>query len=89
MKVRSIFILVLVILASLIYSCKKNHYKVNVSSIRADIDIKRLEVDLFTLNPDEIAARLPDIKKKYKGFLKLFSRVINTGDINDPSFEIF
>ena len=29
---------------------------------------------------------VPDLKKKYDGFLQLFSFVINTGNINDPSF---
>ena len=70
-------------------SCKKNHYRVNTSSIKADIKIKRLEKDLFTLNPDEIIPMVPSLKKKYDGFLQLFSFVINTGDINDSSFGDF
>ena len=86
MRVNSIYILTLMLLVTLIYSCKNDHYKVNTSSIRADIEIKRLEKDLFTLNPDEIIARIPAIKNKYKGFLQLFSLVINAGDIHDPIF---
>jgi hypothetical protein len=70
-------------------SCKKNHYKVNTSSINVKIEIKRLEKDLFTLNPDEIATKIPFLKQKYNGFLQLFSYVINTGDINDTSFGDF
>jgi len=68
-------------------SCRNNHYKVNISSINANIEIKRLEKDLFTMNPDEIPAALPSLKKNYKGFLQYFSRVINTGDIYEPSFS--
>jgi hypothetical protein len=83
-----LFVILLVTLP-LIISCKKNTYKVNTSKIRADIQIKRLENDLFTLNPDEITAKLPYLKEKYNGFLQLFSLVINTGDINDPSFGDF
>ena len=67
-------------------SCRKNHYKVNTSSIKADIKIKRLEKDLFTLNPDQVIPMVPSLKKNYAGFLQLFSLVINTGDINDTSF---
>ena len=89
MRISNSFIIILVILVPLISSCKKDHYKVNISSIRADIEIKRLEKDLFTLNPDEIVSHLPAIKEKYNGFLQLFSRVINTGDINDSSFSDF
>jgi hypothetical protein len=67
-------------------SCKKYHYKVNTSSIKAEIEIKRLEKDLFTLNPNEIITMVPSFKIKYNGFLQLFSYVINTGDINNSSF---
>lgn len=51
--------------------------------------IKRLEKDLFTLNPEEIIPAVPGLKLKYGRFLQLFSYVINTGDINDPSFGDF
>lgn len=67
-------------------SCKRNHYKVNTSSEKVDITIKRLEKDLFSLNPEEIAASVPALREKYSDFLQLFSYVIKTGDINDPSF---
>jgi hypothetical protein len=62
---------------------------VNISGINAGIEIKRLEKDLFTTDPGEIESKVPELKKKYGGFLQLFSYVINTGDINDPSFSDF
>lgn len=80
-----IFLMIVVPLTS----CKKNHYKVNTSSIRVNIKIERLEKDLFTLNPDEIIPKVPTLIKKYDGFLQLFSYVINTGDINESSFGDF
>jgi hypothetical protein len=67
-------------------SCKKNPYRVNTSSIKVNIEIRRLEKDLFEADPGEIAGRIPELKARYDGFLQLFSYVINTGDINDPSF---
>jgi hypothetical protein len=67
-------------------SCKKNHYKVNTSSIRVNIEIKRLEKDLFTSEPDNISGMVPSLIQKYDGFLQLFSYVINTGDIKESSF---
>ena len=78
-------ILILLIIPVLI-SCKKNHYKVNIPSLTAKVEIKRLEKDLFTINPNEIPASVPMLKQKYNGFLQLFSLVINSGDINEPSF---
>ena len=80
-----VFILLLLI-TTMMTSCRKNHYRVNTSSIKADIKIKRLEKDLFTLNPDQVIPMVPSLKKNYAGFLQLFSLVINTGDINDTSF---
>ncbi len=41
------------------------------------------------MSPDKIADKVPELKNKYNGFLQLFSYVINTGDINDPSFGDF
>jgi hypothetical protein len=86
MKTRFITILYLVLFSAVITSCKKNHYKVNTSSIKVTIEIKRLETELFNLDPDDILAKVPAIKQKYKAFLPLFSYVINTGDINETSF---
>ena len=86
MKTRFITILYLVLFSAVITSCKKNHYKVNTSSIKVKIEIKRLETELFNLDPDDILAKVPAIKQKYKAFLPLFSYVINTGDINETSF---
>lgn len=89
MRIRLYSIILLLIGSSLLYSCKKNHYRVNTSSIKVDIKIKRLEMDLFSLDPDKIIPSIPSLKTKYDGFLQLFSYVINTGDINDKSFGDF
>lgn len=83
-----LFILLLVT-ASVACSCQKNHYKVNTSAIKVDIKIKRLEKDLFTLNPEQVISAIPELKQKYGRFLQLFSFVINTGDINESAFGDF
>jgi hypothetical protein len=83
----SFFIIMTVVLG--FTSCKKDHYKVSTSSIQVKIEIKRLEKDLFTLDPEGIIPAVPSLKLKYKGFLQLFSFVINTGNINDSSFGDF
>jgi hypothetical protein len=86
MRIRFIPILILLVMLTTATSCRKNHYKVNTSSIKVKIEIKRLEKDLFTLNPDKVIPTVPALKKKYGKFLQLFSYVINTGDISDNSF---
>jgi hypothetical protein len=86
MRIRFVALIILLSVGQTMTSCKKNHYKVNMASIDVKIEIKRLEKDLFTLNPNDIPGKVPYLKQKYKGFLQLFSYVINTGDINDTSF---
>lgn len=89
MRIRYVTFIFFLLIVPATISCKRNHYKVNTSGINVKIEIKRLEKDLFTLNPDEIPAKVPALKQKYKGFLQLFSYVINTGDINETSFGDF
>jgi hypothetical protein len=86
MRSRLLSFILMLLVVSVAVSCRRNHYKVNTSSIKVNIEVKRLEKDLFTLNPDDLIPKLPSLKMEYGGFLQLFSLVINTGDINDESF---
>jgi hypothetical protein len=82
-------LIVVAILSSAMVSCRKNHYKADISSVRVNLEIKRLEKDLFSLDPGKIAESVPQLKEKYRGFLQLFSYVINGGEIGDPAFGDF
>ena len=62
MQIRYKFLFSILLLSLCFVSCRKNPYKVNISSMKADIEIKRLEKDLFTINPEEIGLKLPDLK---------------------------
>lgn len=86
MKIRYKVAIFFLLVMQCFVSCKRNSYKVRVSSIKVDIEIKRLEKDLFSINPEEIPVRVPELKNKYDRFLQLFSYVINTGEISDQSF---
>jgi hypothetical protein len=86
MRSRIAILVFLILIPPAVTSCKRNHYRISTSSINVSIRITRLEKDLFSLNPNDINASLPVLKNKYRDFLQLFSYVINTGDINDPSF---
>jgi hypothetical protein len=84
MKAR--IIIILFIILPWFTSCKRDQFKINVSSITAHIETKRLENDLFRLDPSEIKDSLPGLEEKYGEFLQFFSIVINAGNINDTSF---
>jgi hypothetical protein len=87
MRVRFLVVIVLLLILPWFSSCKKNQYKINTSSIVVDIETKRLESELFSLDPAKIQGNLPLLKEKFGDFLQLFSYVISTGDINDPAFS--
>ena len=77
-------VLVSVLVLTVTPSCRRNHYKVDISGIGAAVRIKRLELDLFSGSPAQIAGNIPALKNKYNGFLQLFSYVINIGSTDDP-----
>ena len=87
MRIRFNSIFLLVLLLAWLSSCKRNHYKIDTSQISVNIEIKRLEKDLFTLDPEKISASLPVLEEKYGDFLQLFSYVIHAGNIGDSSFN--
>jgi len=68
MRIRFITFIILLLISPLMISCKKNHYKINTSSIKVQIEIKRLEKDLFTLNPDEITTTIASLKQSITDF---------------------
>ena len=70
-----------------IYSCKRNIYRINISSVKVNVEIKRLETDLFGTDPSELAGKIPYLREKYGPFLQLFSYIIRTGNINDSVFS--
>ncbi|MGD0341356.1 MAG: hypothetical protein ABSA76_06590 [Bacteroidales bacterium] len=89
MKVKFVVLFTVLFCLTALISCRKNIYRVNVSSVPVNIEIKRLEKEIFSLDPDKIQTSVPNLKQEYGSFLQLFSYVINTGDINDPSFGDF
>ena len=80
-------VMVSVLLLACITSCRRNHYRVDISGIEVPVNIKRLELDLFSGSPNEIPGKVPFLKNKYNGFLQLFSYVINIGSIADSTWS--
>ena len=80
-------IILTIALAFGVFSCKTGHYDVNISNIKVDIKINRLEKDMFEINPEDIPATIPVLKQNYAGFLQSFGYVINAGDIDNNLFD--
>ena len=87
MKIRLFSILLLLTVAGvLFFSCKRDRFSINLTGESVDLEIMRLEEDLFNTDPGMISEQIPVLKEKYGTFLQLLSNVINAGDVNDPEF---
>lgn len=82
------YFLLIVFLALIINGCgPKNKYETDVSDVSADIDIKRMEKDLFDLNPDSIHSAIPELSEKYRNFFELYNKnVLNIGGSNQKTY---
>jgi len=86
MRSRFLVIIFLIVSLPIVLSCRRNQYKINTTHIKADIEISRLEIDLFSVSPEEITDKVPFLKRKYGDCLRLFSYVIKSGEVSDSSF---
>jgi len=68
------------------FSCRRNLYKVNVAGVKVSVEVKRLEKDLFTIDPAHLRDSIVYLNKKYDSFLKYFGYVINIGEPRDSSW---
>jgi len=79
-----IFVLVLF---TVLFSCRPNPLKVNISDIKTEIDVVRFDKELFDLNSADTLKSLTELSNKYPGFFDLFTyKVIQIGGIGDSLF---
>jgi len=87
MKCRLLIITVLIFLSG---ACRKDPYHLSIPETSLHISIKRLEVDLFALDPDSIMEKVPVFHDKYGAFFDLFNyQIINiggTGQVTYPQY---
>lgn len=85
MRIRNITISLLI--AVMAISCNSNRYKIKLKADIEDITVKRLENDIFGVNPSDIVPEIETLRNKYQEFLRLFGFVINIGDTSDTSWD--
>ena len=72
---------------TLLFGCKPNPLKVNISDIKNDINIVRFDKELFSINSTDTINHIKELRSKYPEFFDLFTyRVIQIGGINDTLF---
>lgn len=82
-------IILFIIGASILISCsRKNNFNVDVSNINVDIKIKRLDKELFEIDPGNVDGELAHIIDDYGEFFELYSnRIINLGNPYDKNYS--
>lgn len=86
MRLNSLLRIMVILSVTALSSCRRDPYDVNLSGIKLNLEIRRLEKDLFQTDPGSVAAKIPELRKEYGSFLQLFSYVINAGNIDSVSF---
>lgn len=68
------------------FSCKSDRLQLDVSSVKVDLRVERMEKDLFSLDPSAIKSSIPALESKYGKAFQAFSYSVNAGEISDTSF---
>lgn len=87
MNTKYLILAVSLLIISLGISCKRDRYKVDISSVKTDLTVDRLDEDLFSLDPADVSSAIPGLEKKYGEALRAFSYAINAGELSDSSFS--
>ena len=87
---KKIFVLLIPVLLIGVTACHQNPLKIDVSGIDISVKIQRLDQDLFKVTPLNEDSMLPQIKKEYGDFFKLYNyqmiRLGNPDDIQYPNY---
>ncbi|MFO8236509.1 MAG: hypothetical protein R6U04_14015 [Bacteroidales bacterium] len=81
-------ILPALLITAFFYSCsEKNPYKTDTSGIAVNLEIKRLDKELFEIDYDSIAHKIPRLNNKYGDFFDLYNKnVIEIGGSNHKAY---
>lgn len=68
--------------------CYSDHKRTDIEHIDLEIDIKRLEKDLFEIDIDSIPHEIKPIERKYGEFFDIFNNlIIRIGSPRSPAYE--
>jgi hypothetical protein len=78
-------IIALVLMAAV--SCRNDRHDIDISGIDVNIDIRRFEKDLFSIDPSHLEENIGRLEHDYGRFFKIFNnRIINIGSSNSPEY---
>lgn len=84
------FIFPLVIFATILFGCKHNPLKVDISSIDAEVEVIRFDEGLFSLNDKDSLEAFVELSNQYPDFFNLYTyRILKIGGIEDEYFGVY
>lgn len=67
--------------------CTKNPHLIDLTGSAVQVELKRLDEDLFNLKPNEVEAALPRLQARYGDFFNDYTAgVLRIGQVDDPAF---
>jgi len=70
-----------------LFACTSNEFEADVSDIHIDLEIKRLDVDMFSLNPDPPDQYVPYLQDEYGEFLDMVNmQILNIGSSYEDGY---
>lgn len=75
------------ILSFVIFSCKRNPLKVNVSDIKTNVEVIRFDDQLLPIQSKNVLHKVSEISNSHPDFFNLFTyRIIRIGGLGDKDF---
>lgn len=78
---------VLLMLLLAVTACRRDPYKVNLSGVTCDLELRDLGRDIFETPPNEMAGKAEELRQKYGSALTTYSTVIGLGDPADERWN--
>jgi hypothetical protein len=77
-------------MALITVSCHRNPLKIDVSDIDINLNIKRLDLDLFKITPDNSKVKIPELQKEYGKFFDAYNEnIIGLGNPSDSLYPTY
>ncbi|MBI4648381.1 MAG: gliding motility protein GldB [Bacteroidia bacterium] len=86
-KKKTLYFIPIIFFFVLLINCARDKFKTDVSHISVNIEIKRFDRELFSINPDRLTDYIPALESKYNTYFSLYNNlIINIGEPNQRKY---
>ena len=88
--IRYLLLYIILVFLLLSTSCKRGQFNVDISEIEFELDIMRLDQEIFTLNQDSIEASLDRLYNTYGDFFDVYNvHILNIGAASERYYPTY